>query len=59
VFEHIEVFYNPKRKHTNNGMLLPVDFEAGQQKLNEAGSLETRGTLLPANDRDEHIPLPD
>jgi hypothetical protein len=27
----------PKRKHTNNGMLSPVDFEIRQQKLNEAG----------------------
>jgi len=31
-------FYNPKRKHTNNGMLSPVDFENRQQKLNEAGT---------------------
>jgi putative transposase len=37
VFEYIEMFYNPKRKHTNNGMLSPVDFEFRQQKLNEAG----------------------
>ena len=37
VFEYIEMFYNPKRKHTNNGMLSPVDFETQQQKLNEAG----------------------
>lgn len=37
VFEYIEMFYNPKRKHTNNGMLSPVDFEARHQKLNEAG----------------------
>jgi putative transposase len=37
VFEYIEMFYNPKRKHTNNGMLSPVDFENRQQKLNEAG----------------------
>ena len=37
VFEYIEMFYNPKRKHTNNGMLSPVDFEARQRKLNEAG----------------------
>jgi putative transposase len=25
VFDYIEMFYNPKRKHTNNGMLSPVD----------------------------------
>ncbi len=37
VFDYIEMFYNPKRKHTNNGMLSPVDFEIRQQKLNEAG----------------------
>jgi putative transposase len=29
--------YNPKRKHTNNGMLSPVDFETRQLKLNDAG----------------------
>ncbi|CAN0496590.1 unnamed protein product [Discosporangium mesarthrocarpum] len=23
VFDYIEMFYNPKRKHTNNGMLSP------------------------------------
>jgi putative transposase len=37
IFEYIEMFYNPKRKHTNNGMLSPVDFETQQQKLNKAG----------------------
>ncbi len=37
VFEYIELFYNPKRKHTNNGLLSPVDFEIRQQKLNQAG----------------------
>jgi putative transposase len=37
VFDYIEMFYNPKRKHTNNGMLSPVGFEIRQQKLNEAG----------------------
>lgn len=36
IFEYIEMFYNPKRKHTNNAMLPPVDFEARQQKLNKA-----------------------
>ena len=25
MFEYIELFYNPKRKHTNNGMLSPID----------------------------------
>lgn len=27
IFDYIEFFYNPKRKHGNNGMLSPVDFE--------------------------------
>jgi putative transposase len=27
VFNYIELFYNPKRKHGNNGMLSPVEFE--------------------------------
>ena len=34
VFDYIEMFYNPKRKHTNNGMLSPVDFENRQHNLN-------------------------
>lgn len=38
VFNDIEMSYNPKRKHTNNGMLSPVHFETRQQKLNEAGA---------------------
>ncbi|MGR3647155.1 MAG: IS3 family transposase, partial [Shimia sp.] len=37
VFEYIELFYNPKRKHTNNGMLSPVDYENRQRKLKKAG----------------------
>ena len=37
VFADIEMFHNPKRKHTNNGMLPPVDFEIGQLTHNEAG----------------------
>jgi Integrase core domain len=49
VFDYIGMFYNPKRKHTNNGMLAPVDFETRQQKLNEAGVQETRGTTKPCH----------
>lgn len=53
VFDYIEKFCNPMPKHTNNGMLSPVDFENRQQKLNEAGVYETRGTsgteVLEAN----------
>ena len=37
VFEYIELFYNPKRKHTNNGMLSPVDFEQRQRNLKTEG----------------------
>ena len=37
VFNYIEMFYNPTRKHTNNGRLSPVDYEMKQQKMNEAG----------------------
>ncbi len=33
----LKLFYNPKRKHTNNGMLSPVDYETRQHKLNQAG----------------------
>lgn len=31
VFDYIEMFYNPKRKHARNGMLSPIDFEAQQK----------------------------
>jgi putative transposase len=37
VFEYIELFDNPKRKHTNNGMLSSVDLEERQLKLEEVG----------------------
>jgi putative transposase len=37
VFDYIEMFYNPKRKQTNNVMLSPVDFDVRQQKPSEAG----------------------
>jgi len=36
VFEYIEMFYNPRRKHTNNGMLSPVEFER-QRKTKSQG----------------------
>ena len=44
MFENIEMFYNPQREHTHNGMLSPVDFETRQFNLNKAGVQETRGT---------------
>ncbi|MBN4066219.1 IS3 family transposase [Ahrensia sp. AH-315-G08] len=30
VFDYIEMFYNPKRKHVRNGMLSPIEFEKQQ-----------------------------
>jgi len=27
VFDYIELFYNPKRRHANNGMLSSVEYE--------------------------------
>jgi putative transposase len=32
VFDYIEMFYNPRRKHARNGMLSPADFERQQQR---------------------------
>lgn len=37
VFYYIEMFYNPTRKHSNNGMLSLVNYEIKQRKMNEAG----------------------
>jgi putative transposase len=31
VFDYIEMFYNPKRKHARNGMMSPVEFEKQQK----------------------------
>jgi len=36
VFDYIEFFYNPKRKHGNNGLLSPINFET-QQKWKRQG----------------------
>lgn len=36
VFDYIEMFYNPTRKHVRNGMLSPVNFER-QQKISTEG----------------------
>ncbi|MET3109417.1 transposase InsO family protein, partial [Oxalobacteraceae bacterium GrIS 1.18] len=27
VFDYIEMFYNPKRRHSSSGRLSPVDYE--------------------------------
>ena len=36
IFDYIEMFYNPQRKHVRNGMLSPIDSEV-QQKMNPQG----------------------
>lgn len=41
MFDYIEMFYNPKRKHARNGMLSPVEFER-RQKMRHEGVQETR-----------------
>lgn len=35
VFDHIEMFYNPKCRHARNGMLSPVEFERLQNMMHE------------------------
>ena len=35
VFDYIEMFYNPKRKHARNGMLSPVEFERRKKTTTE------------------------
>jgi len=35
VFDYIEMFYNPRRKHTKNGMLSPVEFERQRKTVTE------------------------
>jgi len=35
VFDYIEMFYNPRRKHTKNGMLSPVVFERQRKTVTE------------------------
>ena len=37
IFDYIEMFYSPKRKHVRNGMLSPVDFENRQSNVNRGG----------------------
>jgi putative transposase len=43
IFDYIQMYYNPKRKHARNGMLSPVDFENRQRNINQEGGEETRG----------------
>jgi putative transposase len=51
VFDSIEMFYNPKRKHVRNGLLPPVEFEK-QQKIQPEGVYETRGCSQQLRRRD-------
>jgi len=37
IFDYIEMFYNPKRKHARNDVLSPVDFENRQRNVNQEG----------------------
>jgi len=37
LFEYIETIYNPQRKHINNGMLSPAEFER-QHEMNAQGA---------------------
>ncbi|MBP2150315.1 putative transposase [Xanthobacter flavus] len=42
VFDYIEMFYNPTRKHARNGMLSPIEFEL-RHKAKAEGVWKTRG----------------
>ena len=47
VFDYIEMFYNPKRRHAKNELLLPVNFERQQETITE-GAQKTKGySLVP------------
>ena len=41
VFEWIEAWYNPRRRHTSIGMLSPVDYEHAWQQSQTAAALHT------------------
>lgn len=45
VFDYIEMFYNPQRKHAKNGMLSPVNFER-QQTMNRQSVYKSRDYSL-------------
>ena len=42
VFDHIEMFCNPRRKPVRNGILTPAEFER-QQEMKTKGVWKTRG----------------
>jgi len=37
VFDHIEMFYSPQRKHPKNGMLSSVEFDKLQKLIQQGG----------------------
>ena len=41
IFEWIEAWYNPRRRHTSLGMLSPVDYEHHWQRQQVAADLHT------------------
>jgi putative transposase len=43
VFDYIEMFYSPTRKHLRNGMLSPVEFE--RQHKAQAKGVKKRGAV--------------
>ena len=42
VFEYIELFYNPKRKHGKSGLLSPIEFKK-QEYWKAQGVYKSRG----------------
>ena len=57
VFDYIEMFYNPKRKHARNGMLSPVEFER-QQKMRHEGVNKARGNLQVSQSHQDTTGVP-
>ena len=45
VFDYIGMFYNSKRKHGNNGLLSPIDFEQ-QTKMKSQGVYKSTGISM-------------
>ena len=46
VFDYIEFFYNPKRKHGKNGLLSPIDFEEQQYWKNRGVYIHRRYSIF-------------
>ena len=54
MFDHIEMFYNPNRKHVRSGTLSPVAFKPNAQNINR-GCLQKRGAVQYAR---RHVNTP-